>query len=141
MFFVYAYLYPLLALVLSMLAVHFFPYSVRESAGGIPLAFRLYAAVDYALALFMLMFGLLILRRVVVRAVAFLLFLPLPLTRAPRGKYVIPIGFATAIFCYLLSHMFLPTLIVAAIVALWEVANRLLDIHRRRRGPRYLNER
>lgn len=121
MYVIYVLFYPLCALALAMLATYFFPFPVPEPlARSDQFIYFLYRFVDYLLALFMLLFCFLLLRRIVKRSLAYLIQLPLPLREWARLKHLLPVAFSIGVLSYLFLHMFIHTLIAFSLAVLWE---------------------
>lgn len=134
MYVLYVLLYPFVSLLLAGLAVHFFPFTKPESRE--PLAqplFAIYQAVDYFLALFALLFCLLLLRRIAKRSLAFLTQLPLPFSNWHRLKHLIPLTLCVAILLYLFRHLFGHTVIGVLVLVVVEVFSYHHSFSKRRR--------
>lgn len=130
MYVLYVLLYPLIALGLAVLAVYFFPFPLKPSASFL---YVIYQAVDYLLALFALLFCLLLLRRIVKRSFSFLIQLPLPFSHWNRLKHLMPLMLCAAILFYLFRYLFGHTLIGVLVVVATEVFSHRYALTKRRR--------
>lgn len=125
MFIMYVLLYPLAAIIFAMLANYFFPFPFSEPlTRGDQFFYLMYQLVDYLLALFMLFFCFLLLRRICKRSLAFLIQLPLPLTNWARYKHIVPIMMSVSVLTYLFQTMFIHTLVGLGFVILFEWFSR-----------------
>lgn len=121
MFIMYVLIYPLAAAIFAMLAVHFFPFPLTDPfTRGDQFFYLMYQVVNYLLALFMLFFCFLLLRRIFKRSLAFLLQLPLPLSNRSRYKHIVPIIISIAVLAYLLQTLFIHTIVGLCLVMLFE---------------------